>query len=127
MSPPIGFLLVSKKDEWEKFPFFLLFLNIEMEDWELLYFISRGSFQLIFLNQESLFCHVEIFRQTGLRDHIMNQNVCFFIVVINRGGGSNPFIKKFVPLLLCSGGHNLQHKMCIKSHFWHEISTLRSS
>ena len=61
------------------------------------------------------------------RDALQCQFVCFFIVNRVKGGGSNPFIKKFVPLLVCSGGHNLQHKMCIKSHFWHEISTLRSS
>ena len=34
----------------------------------------------------------------------MNQNVCFFIVVINRGGGQTPVIKNFVPLLFCSVG-----------------------
>ena len=40
-----------------------------------------------------------------LRDAIRKENVCFFYSCYKPGeGGSNPVIKKFVPLLFCSVG-----------------------
>ena len=56
---------------------------------------------------------VKVFH-SRLWDHIRYQNVCFFIVFINRGGGVKPIYKKVRTTFGMFWWAYLQHKLCIK-------------